>query len=353
MKGKHKNKIYIDPLTGLPNFFKFIELDTVNIFQNIGSFIIFDMVDFNTINKKYGKEIGDTILKTLSEVLNKILKEQGNFYLFRTDGDEFTVILPQASKDYAEKIVCEIKESFNITMYHQGLYDIGVHTLILNYENGISSINEFYEMVLKYSLDKISEKDKKFSQERWLEHIIRSFTRRIKETLSFFNDAYNLALTDDVSGLSNHRAAKIYLNQLIEEYRGQIKEFCILFIDGDNLKRYNQMSYEAGNKMINELALLIGGSVRENDKVFRWLSGDEFLVILDNSSYLDALKVAERIRSEVEINTKEWIYPITVSIGVANYPADGSDMEEIIKKSEQANYKAKITGKNKVITWSK
>jgi GGDEF domain-containing protein len=53
----------------------------------------------------------------------------------------------------------------------------------------------------------------------------------------------------------------------------------------------------------------------------------------------------------VEDETKYWLYPITVSIGAASYPADGSNIEVILSKAEKSNIYAKNTGKNKVVKW--
>lgn len=72
--------------------------------------------------------------------------------------------------------------------------------------------------------------------------------------------------------------------------------------------------------MIEGLSKIISSSIRENDKVFRWLSGDEFLVILGDTELEEALNIAERVRYSVEQNTKDWKYPITISVGVANCP---------------------------------
>jgi diguanylate cyclase (GGDEF)-like protein len=206
-------------------------------------------------------------------------------------------------------------------------------------------------MLFKRSIEEWKLGHKRFSEERLIENIVGNFTNRIQETLSLLNDAYSLALTDDISCLPNQRAAKMYLKSLIKDKEEMEKEFSILFIDGDNLKRYNTISYTKGNEMIKGLSSVIASSLRKKDKIFRWLTGDEFLVILDDVSSEDALRLADRIRSEVEDETKYWLYPITVSIGAASYPADGSNIEVILSKAEKSNIYAKNTGKNKVVKW--
>jgi diguanylate cyclase (GGDEF)-like protein len=346
-----ESNIYLDPLTGMPNFFKFIEADVEAMFGEHGSVIVFDMANFQYINDTYGREVGDLFLKSFAGVLRDALVQFTNVLEFRTHGDEFTVIIKNMNLMEAKKLGEEVRKTFKETMASFGFFDADIHMLLLDYADKITSVNQFYKMLFKKSIEEWKLGQKRFSEERIIENVVGNFTNRIKETLSLLNDAYSLALTDDISCLPNQRAAKIFLKGLIKEREEMEKEFSILFIDGDNLKRYNNISYSKGNEMIKELSGVIAASLRKNDKIFRWLTGDEFLVILDNVNNSQAVKLADRIRSSVEEQTKFWLYPITVSIGIASYPVDGSNIEVILSKAEKANVYAKNTGKNKVIKW--
>jgi diguanylate cyclase (GGDEF)-like protein len=346
-----ENNVYLDPLTGMPNFFKLIESDVENIFGEQGVVIILDIVKFSEINCKYGKELGDICLKVLSGKICSALSIYEKAASFRTHGDEFSLILPNNSIDEGERLADFIRTSFRKSMLENGLSDIDVHIFVKHYSEKITSASQFYKMMVNKSLGEFKSGSRKFSKERLLETVIENFTSRIQETLSLLNYAYNLALTDDVSCLPNQRAAKLCLQALVEKSQATNSEFSILFIDGDNLRRYNRISYAVGNEMIKALSSVISNSLRKNDKVFRWLSGDEFLVILHEVNYENALKLAERIRSEVEVKTKDWQFPITVSIGIASYPTNGYDIEDIINKAEKANSMAKKLGKNMVVKW--
>lgn len=346
-----EKNIYLDPLTGMPNFFCLIESDIENIFGEQGSVVIFDIVKFSQINNKYGEELGDICLKVLSSNICSALASYNKASSYRTHGDEFSLIIPNISSEEAELLANLIRTSFKKNMINNGLSDIDVHILVFDYSEKINSASQFYKMMFSKSLGELKGRSRKFSKERLLDTVIENFTNRIQETLSLLNYAYNLALTDDISSLPNQRAAKLCLQSLVEESSKSNSEFCILFIDGDNLRRYNQVGYAVGNEMIKSLSLVISNSLRRNDKVFRWLSGDEFLVILNKVNYNNALKLAERIRGDVEEKTKNWRYPITVSIGIASYPSNGCSIDDIINKAEKANSIAKNLGKNKVIIW--
>lgn len=346
-----ESNIYLDPLTGMPNFFKFIEADVEAMFGEHGSVIVFDMANFRYINDTYGREVGDLFLRSFAGVLRDTLVEFSSALKFRTHGDEFTVIIKNMVLMEAKQLGEEIRRVYKRTMANLGFFDADIHMLLLNYADRITSINQFYKMLFKKSIEEWNLGHKRFSEDRLIENVVGNFTNRIKETLSLLNDAYSLALTDDISCLPNQRAAKMYLKGLIREKEDIEKEFSLLFIDGDNLKRYNNISYSKGNEMIKELSGVIAASLRKDDKIFRWLTGDEFLVILDDVNNEDALRLADRIRVAVEEQTKFWLYPITVSIGIASYPVDGNNVEVILSKAEKANIYAKNTGKNKVIKW--
>ncbi|WP_392485922.1 diguanylate cyclase domain-containing protein [Haloimpatiens sp. FM7315] len=344
-----RRDIFTDCLTGLPNLFEFIKSDTDKIFGDKGSIIIVDIMNFLAVNINYGEAMGDLCLRLMGKLIREIISEYSDVTAYRTDGDEFTIILPGCGIGKAKEACVEISTKYKRIMNENGFTDMDVHLLKLEYNEKINNIGDFYKIVFDYILIEARNSCEKFSSKDWGHHIISSFTNRIKETLGFFDGAYNLALTDDVSGLPNSRAAKIYLNSLLDIEDEENKNFSVLFIDGDNLKKYNNEGYSSGNEMIKKLSKVIKNSASENNRVYRWLSGDEFLVVLNRAGDKEVLEIAERIRKKVEEESKKWMYSITVSIGVATYPKDGNTINKLVEKAEKANSMAKDSGKNKVI----
>ncbi len=156
-----------------------------------------------------------------------------------------------------------------------------------------------------------------------------------------------------MSGLPNAKAANQYLSKMVSLTGRRTDQYCVLFIDGDDLRRYNDVSYEAGgNEMIRRIANIIRESSRDNDKIFRWLSGDEFIVILEDTDHTVGAVIAERIRESVENKSNNFMFDTTISIGVASYPIDGHDVDQIIYYCEKANKIAKEQGKNQVVCWN-
>jgi len=347
------NNLYKDPLTGMTNLFGLLECNIENICGEKGTVIVVDIIKLSYVNRDYGKQVGDIYIKNVAEIINSTLSQHsdalGQISAYRYGGDEFLLIFPGKEKLCIHELTSEINISLREKMVEYGIEYAGIRTAAWFYNEKITEVNK----LLKHSslVMAKSRTDKEIISEipEWADDLIEKMLFRVKDTLQLLQEVNTLAMNDEISGLLNHRAARLHLNEAFEEYNLLKKSFTILFIDGDNLKNYNNIGYEHGNKMIRELSTLITEALRHDDKVFRWLSGDEFLVVLRDTNRDIAFKVAERIRIYVEEKTAEWQYPITVSIGIANCPEDGVKLEQIIPKAEAANAFAKRTGKNRVI----
>ncbi|MEG0775551.1 diguanylate cyclase [Clostridium sp.] len=333
----------------LPNFFDFIEADTSKIFGTKGAFIVFNIFNLATINEKYGVDIGDICIKITSESIDTVISGYDNIYGYRFGNNDFIITIPNYNPVEIDELAGKVEDEFYKNMKNIGFTLAQLNKFTLDYNEQIDCVEDFYELLFDNAcvLGKSKEAERRITR-----HIIGTFTKNIRNTLASYKEANNLALKDDISGLSNHRAGNLFLSGLIEEYTQNQKAFTVLFIDGDNLKRYNKISYDKGNEMIRNMGQIITNSLRTEDKVFRWLSGDEFLVVLKDVDKERALNLAESVRKAVETETQECIYPTTISIGLANYPSDSISIEEIINKAEKANSYAKNNGRNKIVMWN-
>jgi diguanylate cyclase (GGDEF)-like protein len=138
------------------------------------------------------------------------------------------------------------------------------------------------------------------------------------------------------------------MKRAIQQSQRTNEEFSILFIDGDNLRLYNDISYSAGDDMLKRLSELLLSHLRPGDFIARWRVGDEFLVLLPTTTRDGAFLVAERLRSEVEAQAKQWEIPITISIGIATYPSHGTTGAELLLSVEKAAKYSKDQGKNQI-----
>ncbi|MDT8715984.1 diguanylate cyclase [Clostridium sp. 19966] len=347
-----EKQLYKEKIKGLPNFFDFMKEDIKKIFGSKGKFIVCNIFNLTDINENYGIDIGDSCIRILIQAIAKIMSENDKICSFRFGANDFLIPLPSYLNIRDDYIKEQLEDQFKRGMINLGYKYFKINSLTIEYDKELESVEDFYFILINSLLAKSKEKEDIYNSERVIKHMIYNFMTNVRKSLSCYNDIRDLALTDDISGLPNHRSAKLYIQKLIEQYENTKLKFSLLFVDGDDLRRYNKISYESGNDMIRKLSEIIGNSIRTEDRVFRWLCGDEFLIVLSGMEKKEALEKANIIKEEVQKQTKDYIYPTTISIGISNYPLDGDSMEDIILKAEKANSAAKNKGKNKIIVWN-
>ncbi len=156
---------------------------------------------------------------------------------------------------------------------------------------------------------------------------------------------------DHLTGLYNRLALYRLLPQMLEEAQEQGKPLVVAMLDLDNFKRINdQFGHQAGDEALRFVASLIKRILRSDDVVFR-LGGEEFVIVLPATDFAKARIPLERIRTQIAAGK---VLPhaegLTVSIGVAEYAGRGSvDPDELIRQADEALYRAKELGKNRVV----
>jgi diguanylate cyclase (GGDEF)-like protein len=184
---------------------------------------------------------------------------------------------------------------------------------------------------------------------RDLSGVMDDLVSRMVALGSMLDKSQRLALTDSISGLPNVYAAMQELESIFNGAESKDEPFVILLIDGDDLSRYNKIGYLAGDEMIKRLGKSLDGELRPIDFIARWRTGDEFLVLLRDTSPKYSVPIAERLRQAVHDVSQEWEFPITVSIGVAGHPEHGRSSKELLHYAELALDRAKNSGKNQVV----
>lgn len=168
------------------------------------------------------------------------------------------------------------------------------------------------------------------------------------ENLRLAQNVEKLAVTDDLTQVYNYRFLKSALRREIKRAGRYHQDLSLLMIDVDNLKAYNDRhGHLRGSFLLREMAGLFSAHVRSWDLVAKY-GGDEFTVILPQTELAGARSAAERLRIAVEEHT----FPlanrgqITVSIGIAAFPADGQTTSALIETADRALYLAKQRGRN-------
>ncbi len=157
-----------------------------------------------------------------------------------------------------------------------------------------------------------------------------------------------LATQDPLTGLSNRRAFTAQAARVLAYHQRYGLDVSVLFIDIDHFKAVNDRhGHAAGDRVIQHLAEVLRRTIREFDLHCRY-GGEEFVLLLPNSSPAEGLHVAERIREEVA-HAGAAAVPYTVSVGLASSQAQARDpLEDLLARSDAALYRAKKAGRNRV-----
>jgi diguanylate cyclase (GGDEF)-like protein len=168
--------------------------------------------------------------------------------------------------------------------------------------------------------------------------------------IKLFEKIQRQATTDGLTGLANHKTFYEILEKELWRYRRYGDQISLIMVDIDNLKNINDAyGHRVGDKVIKRISTKIKECIRQIDTAARY-GGDEFAVILPNTSLADALVVAERMVEMVSSSPVTWgdeQIPLSISVGLGQYDADTSP-EDITSRSDQALYSAKQAGKNTV-----
>ncbi|MBI3929856.1 MAG: diguanylate cyclase [Armatimonadetes bacterium] len=163
---------------------------------------------------------------------------------------------------------------------------------------------------------------------------------------------YESTLHDEMTGLANRRC---FEQRLSTEFRraSRYQQACSLVIfDIDNFKTVNDTyGHAQGDRVLVELAELVRRSLREGIDTASRTGGEEFSLILPATPLNLAVQTAERIRHKCERHRFSGFprpHPITLSMGVATYPDHAPDEAELVKTADEAQYRAKKSGKNRV-----
>ncbi len=170
--------------------------------------------------------------------------------------------------------------------------------------------------------------------------------KRLMETLREAN------LRDPMTGLHNRRFLEESVENLLAQAQRRNAHLSILMLDLDYFKMVNDThGHDAGDAVLKALAKVLVRSVRGGDYVIRY-GGEEFMILLHETAATVAMDVAEKIRVAVEgmkVPIASGVLQKTISIGVADYPADSDTFWQTVKFADVALYKAKESGRNRVV----
>ena len=162
------------------------------------------------------------------------------------------------------------------------------------------------------------------------------------------------AVTDQLTGLHNRRYMGGQLEALVARAVRDGQPVAALLLDIDHFKKINDsFGHDAGDEVLREFAVRLASNVRAVDLPCRY-GGEEFVIVMPETSLADAERIAERIRLHVSgspfrVTRGRHTLSVTISIGVAATLGQGDSPEALLKRADEALYEAKATGRNRVI----
>jgi two-component system cell cycle response regulator len=163
-----------------------------------------------------------------------------------------------------------------------------------------------------------------------------------------------LAITDSLTGLHNRRYLETHLQTLYEQASSRGKPLSVLVLDIDFFKAVNDThGHDAGDEVLKEFANRMRKNVRGIDLVCR-LGGEEFVVVMPDTDLTVASIVGERVRQTVaserfSVQKGSKALDVTVSIGLSAYHPSMTGPEDLLKKADEALYRAKREGRNRLV----
>jgi diguanylate cyclase (GGDEF)-like protein len=162
-----------------------------------------------------------------------------------------------------------------------------------------------------------------------------------------------LSITDDLTGLYNHRLLKEQLEKEVNRAQRTGKPLSVVLLDLDNFKDYNEaFGHIEGDEILRKIGSLIRKNTRSTDFPVRY-GGDEFAIICPDTSLKEAVSVAAKLQKAVSSyqfrsKTQNKIFKITMSAGVSTFPDHVKDLKNLLLVADEALFKAKSKGGNKM-----
>lgn len=165
-----------------------------------------------------------------------------------------------------------------------------------------------------------------------------------------------LANTDGLTGLYNHRVFQEEFSRFLRRARRSSRPFALCLFDLDHFKRYNDtLGHLAGDVLLFEVARILLVETRDHFDIPARYGGEEFALLLRDTGRDAARDVAERIRRSVEELPIPPVYrdlghTVSLSGGIAVWDEDGNSKNELLSAADRRLYKAKESGRNRIIT---
>ena len=166
----------------------------------------------------------------------------------------------------------------------------------------------------------------------------------------YFDRIRHMAYVDGLTGIFNRRYFEMRMTEEMERARRYENALALIMVDIDHFKRLNdEFGHLLGDEVLRQVSNLFDQNLRKSDIVSRY-GGEEFVLLMPQTTLDQATAAAEKLRKTVEAFTFPGVArPVTISAGVASFPADGDSRDALVSAADRALYIAKQGGRNRVI----
>lgn len=251
----------------------------------------------------------------------------------------------------------------------RSLYEVAPPDMAKEFHSYILAALETHKIqVVKYKFDKKKMIDLpdhvSVPVEIWFEGIIKPLpliennertvvwmAKNITERHYLEQRLKTLSEIDELTGIYNRRSFTCSLSKSLEDFHLAKRCFSLLMIDIDRFKRINDsIGHSSGDDVINHVVAIFQSELDESHCIGR-LGGEEFSIILNDITKLNAVLIAEKIRAKIEkepCNTEGYTVQATVSIGVTGVVDTDDDIKSLLSRADKAMYQSKSNGRNRV-----
>ncbi len=163
----------------------------------------------------------------------------------------------------------------------------------------------------------------------------------------------NILIEESMTDALTHLPNRKKLNKVMMTFAKEEKLFSLVILDIDHFKLINDTyGHQAGDEVLKYLANTVKSIVRKNDIFFRF-GGEEFILLLPETNSSDAYYLAEKIRTAMTNSISPVGKPITISLGISEFPSHSHSLDELFLFADKALYQSKSKGRNQTTVWLK